>query len=144
MKHRFAAARRFWIVLVVVFNTIAAARSGDNCLKRICPPAGPYRVSALMLCCPDDYCRKPFPCVTCPSGWCPDDYCRKSFPCLCRPVGWCPDDYCGKPMPSLCWPPLPATYRCWSAPANHPESLRVVARMATELTVEGILKLVRV
>jgi hypothetical protein len=74
--------------------------------------------SALMLCCPNDYCRKPMPCVPCPQpGRCPDDYCRKPMPCVpCPQASRCPDDYCRKPMPCLCWPPLPVKYSCGSCP----------------------------
>ncbi len=57
----------------------------------------------LSLCCPDDYCAKPRPCL--PPGYCPrgcDDYHGKPPPCL--PPGFCPkgcDDYCAKPRPCL-------------------------------------------
>ena len=70
--------------------------------KSGCPPC--------IITCPDDYCRKPLPCIPCPPcrATC-DDYCRKPMPrvpCLTR-CGTC-DDYCRKPFPRLCWPPLPA------------------------------------
>ena len=37
--------------------------------------------------CPDDYCRKPFPCIPCLRPCCEcDDYCRKPMPCVrCLP-----------------------------------------------------------
>jgi hypothetical protein len=68
-----------------------------------------------MLCgCPNDYCRKPWPClqpVPCIGG--PDDYCRKPFPCLI-PVQYCGthDDYCRKPWPCLLCPPTSPFLSC--------------------------------
>ncbi len=35
---------------------------------------------------------------------CPDDYCRKPTPCLVGLACWTCDDYCRKPLPSFCWP----------------------------------------
>jgi hypothetical protein len=111
MSQSLRGRRRFCVALLIALDAIVA-RAGDNCLSKICPPSGPYHVSALMLCCPDDYCPKSCPCVARPQGWCRDDYCRKLFPCLCPPAGWCPDEYCRKPLPNLCWPPLPVHRSC--------------------------------
>jgi hypothetical protein len=65
------------------------------CLPTWCQPG-----AKLWRCCPDDYCRKPAPCVRCPD-WrsvCPD-YCRKCLPqAPCRVSGEC-DDYCRKSCP---------------------------------------------
>lgn len=69
---------------------------------------------APMPCCPDNYCKKPMPCIPCPK-WCgsPDDYCKKPMPCIPCP-NWCgcPDNYCKKPMPNLCLPRNWQFYRC--------------------------------
>lgn len=69
---------------------------------------------AVPCCCPDDYCRKPFPCLPCPSlRGCCDDYCRKPMPCVpCEFPRGCCDDYCRKPLPKLCWPVDRSQYRC--------------------------------
>jgi hypothetical protein len=76
---------------------------------RVCPSVG---------CCPDDYCRKPMPCI-CPVPRCGscDDYCRKPMPCLC-PVPRCGscDDYCHKPLPCLLCPPLTPYLQCGPDP----------------------------
>jgi hypothetical protein len=65
--------------------------------------------------CPDDYCRKPMPCIPCFIKSCmPDDYCPKPIPCVpCMPKG-CVDDYCPKPF-SFCLPPsIRPWYSCGS------------------------------
>ena len=74
----------------------------------------PTGCAAAPCCCPDDYCRKPLPCVPCgPLRWLCDDYCRKSLPCVpCQCLGVCPDDYCRKPCPDLCRPLDRQFYRC--------------------------------
>jgi hypothetical protein len=98
------------LVLLFVSPTLAGdlANSKSRCCntqRSCCPPpiAG----------CPDDYCRKPIPCIPClpPSCAC-DDYCRKSLPCVpcLSQCGLC-DDYCRKPFPNFCWPPSPGL-RC--------------------------------
>ncbi len=68
-------------------------------------------------CCPDDYVRKPAPCIGAVPSCCPDTYCRK--PCLALPCPTkccCPDDYCPKPLPSLCQPMSNAWYKCVVSP----------------------------
>jgi hypothetical protein len=105
-----------WKLGLAVLIVVAGARAvlaGEGCLR--CKCVDPCRGS-LMLCCPDDYCRKPMPCVPCPPPCCcPDDYCRKPMPCVpCLPPNCCPDDYCRKPMPCLCWPASPVKYSCGS------------------------------
>jgi hypothetical protein len=115
---RIAASRRLartWelgLALVIVVLGARLAFAGGACPCRRC--ACPATVGATTLCCPDDYCRKPMPCVPCPPcGSCCNDYCRKPMPCVPCPQGcWCPDDYCRKPMPCLCWPPSPVKYTC--------------------------------
>jgi hypothetical protein len=69
----------------------------------LCPSTG---------CCPDDYVRKPLPCVPVIRCGGPDDYCRKPLPCV--PVIRCggPDDYCRKPLPCLLCPPLTPYLQC--------------------------------
>jgi hypothetical protein len=101
-----------FVIFAALSCTTSIVGAGEGCLSQMFPPSGPYRSSALMLCCPDNYCRKPCPCVAHPQGWCPDDYRCKPLPCPCHPIGWYPDDYCRKPMPSLCWPPLRANVSC--------------------------------
>lgn len=67
------------------------------------------RCAAVPCCCPDDYCRKPLPCIACPQlpSTC-DNYCRKPLPCIQVPcLPGCPDDYCRRPFPQLCWPANP-------------------------------------
>jgi hypothetical protein len=78
------------------------------------------RCAVFPCCCPDDYCRKPMPCIPCVrlQGCC-DDYCPKPEPCaprFCTPR--CPDDYCPKPLPQLCWPVNKQFYRCPPSPAS--------------------------
>ena len=78
-------------------------------------PAGKQAVTTSgPCCCPNDYCRKPLPCVPCgPLEWLRDDYCRKPMPCVpCPCIGGCPDDYCRKPCPDLCRPLDRQNYRC--------------------------------
>ena len=75
----------------------------------VCPSVG---------CCPDDYCRKPIPCV--PPVQCggPDDYCRKPIPCVPPVPCGGPDDYCRKSLPCLLCPPASPYLQC--GPANGP------------------------
>src|SRR5271168_897950 len=101
---------RFAIATIVILLAVRGANAGDpwpggKCAPACCP-------SGLMLCCPDDYCRKPVPCVPCPLFGCCPNYCRKPIPCVpCPRLGGC-SAYCRKPIPCLCWPPLPAIYSC--------------------------------
>jgi hypothetical protein len=65
-------------------------------------------------CCPDNYCKKPLPCIPCPN-WCgtADNYCKKPLPCVpCPDRCGCPDNYCKKPLPNLCLTRLWQFYRC--------------------------------
>lgn len=87
------AVAKFAAVALIVAATARATLAGDGCQR--CRCADPCR-AGLMLCCPDDYCRKPMPCVPCPSPC-----------CSC-------DDYCRKPMPCVCYPALPVNYSCGS------------------------------
>jgi hypothetical protein len=64
--------------------------------------------------CPDDYCRKPCPRISCLSCGLPDDYCRKPCPRIpCLSCGL-PDDYCRKPCPNPCRPLRSEHYTCGS------------------------------
>ena len=98
-----------FVLLCVPSAPCEEQASSLRCLVRrcCCPP----RITG----CPDDYCRKPLPCVQClpQCGTC-DNYCRKPMPCVqCLPqCGTC-DNYCRKPLPCLCWPPSPGL-RCVS------------------------------
>ena len=79
-----------------------ARRGSNGHVKGHCPE-----------CCPDDYVRKPAPCVCGVACCCEDTYCPK--PCLVLPSPakcCCPDDYCPKPHPALCRPMSHAWYKC--------------------------------
>lgn len=86
------------LLLAVALPGVAGERKVSRWWDTVCP----WRLP-LSLCCPDDYCRKPPPCLSpefCPKGC--DDYCRKPPPCLSPE--FCPrgcDDYCRKPPPCL-------------------------------------------
>jgi hypothetical protein len=94
------------VLLIVVSLASAASAVHAQTLPRLgifnsgngCPD---------LRCYPDDYCRKPIPCLV-PVSRCggPDDYCRKPIPCLfdVPRAGLCPD-YCRKAFPSLLCPP---------------------------------------
>ncbi|MBN2578939.1 MAG: hypothetical protein JXB10_08105 [Pirellulales bacterium] len=72
------------------------------------------RSAAVPCCCPDAYCRKPMPCVTCIKIPCSCNcYCPKPAPCVscCKIPSSC-NCYCPKPMPRFCWPVLGQFYRC--------------------------------
>lgn len=84
-------------------RSTAWAEDGKPAFPRVAPLLGSQPFCCA---CPDDYCRKPMPCLPgfCHCGSC-DNYCRKPMPCLpCFQECWTCDDYCRKPMPSLCWP----------------------------------------
>lgn len=68
------------------------------------------------LSCPDDYTRKPIPCVLKVTCCCPDDYCVKPRPAVpCHEACCCPDDYCAKPPPA-CRPWAHTFYKCVPLP----------------------------
>src|SRR5262245_57213977 len=109
--------------LILCLALAPAARAGDKgCLAHLWDIFCPGRLK-LPLCCPDDYCRKPEPCV--PPPYCPhgcDDYCEKPKPCLpleYKPCGC--DDYHPKPplylpcdAPGKCYPTDGcAKEKCW-------------------------------
>jgi hypothetical protein len=48
--------------------------------------------------CPNDYLRKPLPCIPGPACGGPNDYCRKPLPYVPPPVCGGPNDYCRKPL----------------------------------------------
>jgi hypothetical protein len=107
--------RRSTILAAVLALTClgSTALAGDASEKRA-ESAGRADCCAKAPCCPDNYCKKPLPCIPCPK-WCgtPDSYCKKPLPCVpCR--GWCgcPDNYCKKPLPDLCLTRLWEFYRC--------------------------------
>ncbi len=95
-----------WIGRTVVAGEIAGKPLGDALRCSRC--------AAVPCVCPDDYCRKPFPCLPCLRlPGLPDDYCRKPFPCIPGlGPGRCADDYCRKPVPDPCGPVLRQFYRC--------------------------------
>ena len=87
---------------VILLTAAAACPAAERKCSRWWDALCPWRLP-LSLCCPDDYCGKPAPCL--PPAYCPrgcDDYCPKPAPCL--PAMYCPkgcDDYCAKPAPHL-------------------------------------------
>lgn len=86
----------------------ASAQRGEAARHANCCATSP--------CCPDDYCKKPMPCITRPT-WCgTDDYCKKPMPCIASPQSCgCVDDYCKKSFPNLCLPRNWQFYRCLSS-----------------------------
>ena len=108
---------RVWIAIAALvslsaFSPIAMSgegigKGGTQLSPADCNPA--CRIAG----CPDDYCRKPSPCMCAPNCFLPDAYCRK--PCLvlpCPEMSCCPDNYCPKPPPSPCRPMTNAWYKC--------------------------------
>lgn len=64
-------------------------------------------------CCRDDYERKCLTIEPAPRCGGPDDYCRKPIPCIGDIVRvGCPYDYCRKPLPSLLCPPWSPFLSC--------------------------------
>jgi hypothetical protein len=116
------------LIVVAVLMAKPAITSADevSCVSKAPPSKSLCGVGNCLLCCPDDYIRKPTPCVASVSSCCPDTYCPK--PCLVLPCPTkccCPDDYCPKPHPSLCHPMANAWYKCvplapchWRHPAT--------------------------
>ncbi len=110
------------VVTVVTAGPSMVRADGASCDAK----AALCGVGHCPLCCPDDYIRKPAPCVSPVSCCCPDTYCPK--PCLVLPCPakcCCPDDYCPKPLPSLCRPMTNPWYKCvplapchWLRPAT--------------------------
>lgn len=74
-------------------------------------PHGNISCCPKLPCCPDNYCAKPYPCISClPRCGGPDDYCAKPYPCIpCLPRCGGPDDYCAKPYPCF-FCPTPSPY----------------------------------
>ncbi len=106
------------ILLAVLLGSAAMSRPSvaeeAACTAGVCQPAAGPR-----LYCPDDYCSKPLPWLTC-GRVCfgPDCYCSKPLPWL-RPPGpfCCNGSYCPKPLPKLGWPCVDAEYSCGVPPA---------------------------
>lgn len=109
---------RACLVMLVVGTVLTAGPAlvhadGGSCETKAPQSKALCGVGRCPLCCPDDYFRKPAPCVS-PVACCrADTYCPK--PCLvlpCHAKCCCPDDYCPKPHPSLCRPMADAWYKC--------------------------------
>ena len=98
-----------WLTLFFILIESALAGEGGRS-----PAVDPPCCGGLMLCCPDDYCPKPLPCVPSPLlSCCPSDYCLKPLPWLRAPtLSCCGGDYCPKPLPGLCWLRSPVSYSC--------------------------------
>ena len=85
-----------------------SAVAADRCVPRCGCECRP------LACCPDDYCRKAFPFLSCLSR-CGniDDYCKKPPPCIkCYDGCGSVDDYCRKPAPCDCRPLCFDVFRC--------------------------------
>ena len=93
---------KYWFAILMITGAAATAHAepllfSGRLTSATCPPSC-YN-------CPDDYCRKPQPCIRPMCGcFLGDDYCRKPVPCAACPVKGCGDDYCSKPFPR-CLPP---------------------------------------
>lgn len=101
------------LILLAAHAVIASAEDACCGEAKILPGRIGCGVGSVPLCCPDDYDRKPVPCVFPVSNCCPDTYCPK--PCLvlpCPEKTCCPDDYCRKPLPSACRPAVNPWYKC--------------------------------
>src|SRR5688572_2174095 len=98
--------RSLLVACIAVFVLTEMAAAGES--FRFHPYCGKPAYLFLPGCCPDNYCKKPLPCVYC--DWCGrcDDYCKKPLPCThCDWRGTC-DDYCPKPgaiQMKVCLPP---------------------------------------
>lgn len=102
------------LVVFAVFMEAALVCADDVSGGKKAPAtSAPCGVGTCTLCCPDDYVRKPAPCVAPVACCCADTYCPK--PCLvlpCPTTCCCPDDYCPKTRPALCRPMANAWYKC--------------------------------
>lgn len=103
-----------FLALLLLLSLGQIASAGEACDKPLGGTLQCTRCAVLPCVCPDDYCRKPMPCIPCPAPCgCVDDYCPKPMPCIPCPVPCvCPDDYCRKPLPNFCWPVNSLFYRC--------------------------------
>ena len=79
--------------------------AGDLWQLPLHPDCWPNCVGKL---CPDDYCRKPAPCICEQNCYTCDDYCPKGAPCPCPVRTFCCDDYCRKGAPDPCCGPKQA------------------------------------
>src|SRR5947208_1020910 len=69
-------------------------------------------------CCPNNFDRKPMPCVANPYCTSRDDYCRKPLPCVANPYCVSRDDYCRKSLPCVMCSPLSALFSCGPPPCG--------------------------
>ena len=105
------AACYWWVFLLL------ACAQGSYAMDLCCGSLGQdlncTQKVAVPLSCPNDYCRKPAPCVPCPVQTKCACYCRKPAPCppCCCPLCCC-DCYCRKPLPQCCWPVCCQYYKC--------------------------------
>jgi hypothetical protein len=109
------ATRIAGLIVVALLTAGPAVTSADesSCVVKAPSSEALCGIGRCPLCCPNDYIRKPAPCVSPVSSCCPDTYCPK--PCLvlpCPAKSCCRDDYCPKPLPSLCRPFTNAWYKC--------------------------------
>ncbi|MCE5267065.1 MAG: hypothetical protein LLG00_04190 [Planctomycetaceae bacterium] len=107
--------KRLFCCLTVLFLLGAVqCWAAERCASPLGRTLKCTRCAAVPCCCPDDYCRKPFPCIPCgPLPTTADCYCRKPMPCIpCCCIPCCPDDYCRKPFPTFCWKVNKECYRC--------------------------------
>ena len=124
-ESRMKRRRPSWasVRMLVVASVLTAGLASVRADEASCDTMAPSNkvicgVGHCSLWCPDDYVRKPAPCVFPVACCCADTYCHK--PCLvlpchakcCCPKCCCPNDYCPKPNPSLCRPMANAWYKC--------------------------------
>jgi len=117
---------KLWLTLIVITTGLLSQTTTLQAKE----PLVMAKVRRLVpICCeeplpsgPDDYCRKPIPCLPCLPGGCCDDYCRKPIPCVtCPPPGVHCDDYCRKPLPPYCrLTPIPYCAPCSPSTSRHP------------------------
>ena len=109
-KGRQPISTRLIVLLVVTFLTAKQAMvlaDETSCDAKAQPSKALCGVGRSPLCCPNDYIRKPVPCVSPDSFCCPDTYCPKPILVLpCPAKSCCRDDYC----PSRC-PRVVATFQ---------------------------------
>jgi hypothetical protein len=86
-----------WLVAVLVLAPAQGQMPLDGASLVKTPDC--LRSPACCSWCPNDYQRKPLPCIPLPPCLgCANDYLRKPLPCVPPPVCGGPNDYCRKPL----------------------------------------------
>lgn len=112
---------RMLLVAIALTAGLASVHADEASCDAMAPSSNVgLGVGIWSLCCPDDYVRKPSPCVTPVACRCADRYCSKPGVVLPCPQKQCsPDNYCPKPVPSLCRPIANEWYKCVTLPLCH-------------------------